>query len=123
MKKKNVFLVVALVLVVGAYAGYKYLYKDHRNIAEEAAVFSGSAEEVQELFVSGQSSELLNQTIAVSGTVSQVEETSVTLDEKVQCIFVTPPNVERGSQITIKGRCIGYDDLFELVKLDQTTLD
>ncbi|MBX2829266.1 MAG: hypothetical protein KTR22_13960 [Flavobacteriaceae bacterium] len=120
MKKKIVFLVVALVLVVGAYTGYKYLYKDHRNIAEEVSVFSGSAEEVQELFATGQRTDLLNKTITVTGMVSQVETTSVTLDEKVQCVFVETQNFNQGMQITVKGRCIGYDDLFEIVKLDQS---
>ncbi|MDC8003647.1 hypothetical protein POV27_06260 [Aureisphaera galaxeae] len=121
MKKKTVFLVVTLVLVVGAYVGYKYLYKDHRNIAEETAVFNGSAEEIQGQFASGQE-ELLNQTVIVTGSVSQVEGTSITLDDKVQCVFAETMEVAIGTEIKVKGRCIGYDDLFEIVKLDQSQL-
>ncbi len=122
MKKKSVFMIVTLVLVVGAYSGYRYLYKDHRNIAEEDAVFTGTAQQIQERFAQGEGDGLLNQTVIVSGTVSQVEEGSVTLDEKVQSVFAQMPSVSEGAQVTVKGRCIGYDDLFEVVKLDQSQL-
>lgn len=38
MKRKIVFLIVMLGLVAGAYTGYKYLYKDHRNIGEKLSL-------------------------------------------------------------------------------------
>ncbi len=123
MRKKTVFLIVALVLVGGAYIGYRYLYKDHRNIATELAVLDSTASGIQQRFTEGKGDEFLNKTVIVTGTVSQIEENSITLDEKVQCIFSTQmPSATEGSKITIKGRCIGYDDLFEIVKLDQSQL-
>ena len=32
------------------------------------------------------------------------------------------PKVQLNQQLTLKGRCIGYDDLFEVVVLDQSTM-
>ena len=120
MKKKSVFMIVALVLVVGAYSGYRYLYKDHRDITEEQAVFKGTAQELQQKFANGEGDELLNQTVTVMGTISQMENGSITLDDKVQCVFAKLPKAAQGANIKVKGRCIGYDDLFEVVKLDQS---
>jgi len=41
----------------------------------------------------------------------------------VQCSFESAiQGINANEQITIKGRCIGYDDLFEIVKLDQSTI-
>jgi len=48
---------------------------------------------------------------------------SVTLDEAIQCTFnQLPQGLSLDKKVTIKGRCIGYDDLFELAKLDQCSL-
>ena len=123
MKKKIVFLIVAMVLVVGAYSVYTYLYRDHRDIASEAAVKALNADELQQLFQNNPSNELLNKTLDVSGTVSQLDENTITLDEKVHCSFENKPGaVAVGDEVRVKGRCVGYDDLFEVVKLDQSTL-
>jgi len=123
MKKKIVFLIVMLVLVVGAYTGYKYLYKDHRNITKEVAVVETSAAQLQEQFQNNAAEALLNKTLTVTGIVTQIEGKSITIDDKVHCSFkYEMKGVQVGDEIHLKGRCIGYDDLFEIVKLDQSTL-
>ena len=123
MKKKIVFLIVTLVLVAGAYSVYMYLYKDHRDIASETAVKILTAVEMQESFQNNTSGELLNKTVEVRGTITLIEDTAVTLDDKVYCSFENGiEGIEVGDEVRVKGRCIGYDDLFEIVKLDQSTL-
>ena len=123
MKKKIVFLIVMLVLVVGAYTGYKYLYKDHRNIGEEVAAMEVSATKLQEMFLSDSSENVLNKTLIVNGTITQIEDNSMTIDEKVHCSFELEfEGLTMGDTVSIKGRCIGYDNLFEIVKLDQSSL-
>lgn len=124
MRKKIVLLIVTLVLVVGAYTGYKYLYRDHRSIEDEVAVLRLNALEMQQLFVNNESAKVLNNTVTVVGKITQIEDRTVTLDDKVACTFDKPiENITVGQTISIKGRCIGYDDLFEIVKLDQSTLN
>jgi len=123
MKKKIVFLIVMLVLVVGAYTGYKYLYKDHRNITKEVAVVDTSAKLLQEQFQNNAADALLNKTLTVSGMVTQIEDKSITIDDKVYCSFKNElKGIQVGDEVRLKGRCIGYDDLFEVVKLDQSTI-
>jgi len=123
MKKKIVFLIVMLVLVVGAYTGYKYLYKDHRNITKEVAVVETSARVLQEQFQNNAADAFLNKTLIVIGLVTQIEDKSITIDNKVYCSFKNElKGVQVGDEVHLKGRCIGYDDLFEVVKLDQSTI-
>lgn len=123
MKKKIVFLIVIVGLVAGAYTGYKYLYKDHRNIAQETAVTTVSANEMLAAFQNESGTDFLNKTIIVNGTITQIEANSITLDEVVQCSFDRViDGMETGRQVSVKGRCLGYDDLFEIVKLDQSSI-
>lgn len=123
MKKKIVFLIVIVGLVAGAYTGYKYLYKDHRNIAQETAVTAVSANEMLAAFQNENGTDFLNKTIIVNGIITQIEANSITLDEVVQCSFDRViDGMEAGRQVSVKGRCLGYDDLFEIVKLDQSSI-
>ncbi len=110
-------------IVVGAYTGYKYLYKSHRNIETEVASVNVNANELVKMFASENSELVLNKTVEVTGTITEMDAQSVTLDEAVQCTFSElPQNLSLNEKITIKGRCIGYDDLFEIAKLDQCSL-
>jgi len=123
MKKKVVFLIVTLGLVAGAYTGYKYLYKDHRNIANETSIRVVNASELQRLFQNNETENLLNQTVTVEGEITQIEANTLTLNDKVQCSFTNGvEGLTVGDVVSVKGRCIGYDDLFEIVKMDQSTI-
>ena len=64
----------------------------------------------------------LNQTVAVSGLVTFIDDNSITLDDALVAQFATGHTAQLNQQLTLKGRCIGYDDLFELVVLDQSTM-
>jgi hypothetical protein len=61
----------------------------------------------------------LNKTVQISGKVTNVVDNVITLDEKVSCQLQVSKKVGVGSQIIIKGRVTGYDDLLEELKLDQ----
>ncbi len=120
MGKKNTLFLVVCVLVAGTYFGYRYLYKDHRDIQAEAASLEVSANELVELFQSNATPTILNKTVIVHGTISEMDTHSITLDDSVHCVLLEAnTSAKVGASIRIKGRCIGYDDLFELVKLDQ----
>ena len=123
MKNRNYILIAFLVIVVGAYTGYKYLYKNHRNIETEVASGKVEAKELVAMFASGNTESILNKTVEVTGAITEMDAQSVTLDEAVQCTFEEfPKGLEINKKVTIKGRCIGYDDLFEIAKLDQCSL-
>jgi tRNA_anti-like len=107
--------------------GYNYIYHDHRDIKSEPVEYSIKAIDILHEFSANPSiSELkyLNKTIAVSGKVSELNKNNITLNGQVFCQFnkTVKIKIKNNSQIKIKGRFIGYDDLLEQIKLDQCNI-
>ena len=124
MNRRTVLIVLAVV-IAGGIAGYNYLYKDHRNIATEEAILTVNSEELVNFFTINNGISVLNKTIEVNGTVTEVDlnANTLTLDDKVHCNFINLPDfIIVGKEVSVKGRCIGYDDIFEIVKLDQCSI-
>ncbi|WP_396158665.1 hypothetical protein [Flavobacterium sp.] len=127
MKKKLYFLVI--VLIVLALIGYKYVYKNHRDIATEKASFSISANEIYTAFK--QNDSLANQkysdkTIEVLGKITNIDSTNkiITLDDKLLARYTNDKHqrLKLQNTITLKGRIIGYDDILDEIQMDQCTI-
>jgi hypothetical protein len=99
------------------------MYRGHRDIKTEVSEIEIAAPYLLERFKKDDGNDLLNRTITVTGTITQVESAVITIDSNVHCSFANElSGFKNGDIIVIKGRCIGYDDLFEIVKLDQCTI-
>lgn len=123
MKKKRLFLILILLVVIGGFMVYNYMYQDHRDIQSETSQLEITAPYLLERFKTDDGASLLNKTITVTGTITSIEEGAVTLNESVYASFSEEiPELKANNKVAIKGRCIGYDELFEIVKLDQCTL-
>ena len=110
-----------IVLILMAIGFYYYAYKDHRDIAVEGAVYTDSAVALKDSIMQNNKA-FLNQTVTVSGVVTFIDDNSITLDDALVAQFENRPAAQLNRQLTLKGRCIGYDDLFEVVVLDQSTM-
>jgi len=112
-----------IIVAIAGYFGYNYMYQDHRDISSEAAKVDVLASDLLQMFKESETPEVLNSTVQVSGIVTETDANSITLDGNVQCSFdEAVQGVQVNDKLTIKGRCIGYDELFEIVKLDQSTI-
>ncbi|BAO75743.1 hypothetical protein WPG_1513 [Winogradskyella sp. PG-2] len=116
-----------LVIIVAAIVGYNYIYQDHRDIKNEDAEFVMSSDDIAIKFSENATEAeqtFLNKTIEVSGIISELNTNDLTLNYKVFCQFENEVinNTKINSEIKIKGRVIGYDDLLEQVKLDQCAI-
>ncbi len=127
MKKKLTYLL--LFIVVAAVSLYFYIYKDHRDIATETADFSISVSNLKAEFMANDSiatAKYQDKTIQIEGKLTNVdaESKSVTIDEKLFATFIQnfPNGLTVGKRIKIKGRFLGYDDLLEEFKMDQTVI-
>jgi hypothetical protein len=120
MKKKiAVVFFIAVIIVV---LGYNYVYQNHRDIASSDATSSFTPSELKVLFTDEDASNdlrALDQVIEVSGIATDVKATSITLDGEVFIELSKDHDAEINQFYTIKGRCLGYDDLLEEVKIDQ----
>ena len=123
MKKKTKLFIAIILLVCASYFVYDYMYQDHRDINAEEASVNVPATELVQLFKDNEFPEVLNSTVQVSGVITELDTHTLTIDNSVHCSFDTAiQGIKSNEQITIKGRCIGYDDLFEIVKLDQSII-
>ena len=120
--KKRRFTILALLLII-AVGLYKYIYQNHRNIEAEKSAFIISSNQLSDDITNNVSiaeTKYLNKTIEVTGIISDLENNSTTLNQKVFCQFTEQlNNINTDEYLKIKGRVIGYDDLLEQVKLDQ----
>ncbi len=121
MKKKIVFGVLILFVCLGV---YNYIYQDHRNINTEKPKFTLTSQSITYQF-SNNSTEaeqkFLNESIEILGKISEINLDNIVLDNSIFCQFQKSiANTYKANElITIKGRCIGYDNLLEEIKLDQ----
>ncbi len=122
---KKVVLIILAIAVVGGIGAYFYVFhKPHRDLANEEAALSEEASIlVAEFRENAESANTvyLDQVLAVRGVAAEVHPDHILLEGGVYCTFAEDaqnPSVDSGSEVTIKGRVVGYDDLFEEVKMD-----
>lgn len=124
MIRKWIYILIALAVMV--FIGYRYVYQDHRNIAEEEAEFVITAQELTQNFENNASqsqTDYLNKTIVITGSITDIGEKSILVDNRVFCQFGNlPEGLKLHSVVKIKGRCIGFDDLLGQAKLDQCSI-
>jgi hypothetical protein len=126
--KKKILIISALILVAAIVVGYNILYKDHRDIKTEQAEFTLTA---NKLFAEFSANELqatakyADKTIVVTGKVTSIDKASgtVSIDEILSATMLDKSTeVATQSQVKIKGRFVGFDDLLGELKMDQVTL-
>lgn len=124
MKNKTGFVFFFIVILI-AFA-YVYIQKPHRDISAETVEFSiSSAALLNEFLVNeaNASKKFLDKTIVVYGALSENNNNFLVLDNKIYCNFeIEPPEIPLNPNLTVKGRCIGFDVLLEQVKLDQCSI-
>lgn len=124
MNKKYFFSI--LILAIVSIGIYNYTYQEHRNIEKSEIDFNMSAKELLNEFVVNSekaTQKYLNKVIEVRGEVSEKDNESITLSSSVLCYFtVNQPDLPLAYEVIIKGRCIGFDELLEVVKVDQCSL-
>lgn len=130
MKRKKIAFVIAGLLILasaGIYFYYGFLFKEARNIASEMPDFSITATKLLEEYNSDPKKAdalYLNKTIEITGIVTKETDAVITLENTVFCLFTKNIKEKHLHQkVTLKGKCIGYDELFQEVKLDQCTIN
>ena len=126
MNKK--LLIFLIIFSLGLYISYKYVYQEHRNIYIEDPKyiltsdslfhdFSINEKEANQMYI--------NQIIRIKGVINTISENQLILYPGIACMVdsnIKINEVAPKDTIELKGRCIGFDDLFLEVKMDQITL-
>lgn len=121
MKKKIVLLIS--IVAIGYFAYHQIMFGGARNLSKEEAAFQVVSKTISSEFGSDlQAANLkyLDKPIVILGTVTSINGTEIQLDSTVVCTFITEDtSINIGQNIAVKGRVVGYDDLFGELKLDQ----
>jgi hypothetical protein len=123
MGKKFKIVAIPLVVIIIGLISYNYaMTGGGRDLEKEKSEFNMSAVDVFADFSANTemaTKKYLNKAVEISGKVTSINENVITLDEKVSCQLLVSEEVLLNSQVKIKGRVTGYDDLLEELKLDQ----
>jgi hypothetical protein len=117
-----IFLIAATIITL---ITYFYLYKGHRDVAETEATSSYTAAALLAVFQDEDlenDKQALDQVINVTGTVSAQQDSLLTLENAVFIQMQKPVKVKLNNQVTVKGRCLGYDGLLQEIKIDQAII-
>jgi hypothetical protein len=122
MKK---FIIIIIVLLLIGFLGYKYAFRAPEDVSKAVPKFTIEAVELAQEFsenIVTADSIYKNKVIEVKGSITEIDGSGYTLDEKIFCKFSEKVTAKLNDNITVKGLYIGYDDLFEVVKLDQCSM-
>ena len=114
----KIFRSVLPLIALVAFAYYTTSLKT--DYSKEEPVVSTDSHELTWRFQMNEGSELLNKVVKVKGKVTGYDSLLLILDHKVICQLhneqMTRPEI--GDSVSLKGRCVTYDDLLEELRLD-----
>jgi len=123
-KKLKIAIGVIAVIIIGGFAGYKYVMTGGaRHVETEDAAFTTTAAQLTKEFGENEqaaSKKYLNKAIALSGEVTAAEGNTATLNGTVICtLHDSTATATVGTPLSLKGRVVGYDDLMQEVRVDE----
>lgn len=126
MKKK--LLIFGVFIIFGGFLLYNYIYKEHRNIANETESFVVTVVGLKEDYSKNDSLanvKYLDKTIVIYGKITSIDLSNkmLMIDTSLAAV-IKDNNVElkQNDSIKLKGRFIGYDDLLEEFKMDECSI-
>ena len=128
LKIKLFFALLVISLAATAFI-YFYVYKQHRNISSEQPLYELSSKDLISQFSSNKelsNIKYVDQTISIYGKITSLDlkTNTIIIDDKIVAVLLKDQVqfFSVGKQITVKGRLVGFDDLFEEIKMDQTSI-
>ena len=120
-KGRKILFIGLAILAIGAFVGYKILYKPHKKTIDQKAAFVGNSEDFKKQVAQNQL-KWQNAIVELKGKVTNLDKQGFSLNESIFCQLEDSLMIQKikpQMAITVKGRFIGYDDLLEEIKLDQ----
>lgn len=94
-----------------------------RVVSEEEPVYQVLSNEIKADFsrnLQEANLKYLNKPITVFGEVTSINQNEIIIDSSIICSFtLIDSSVKINEKLLVKGRVIGYDELFGEIKLDQ----
>ena len=122
-KKKLAIIILTLIFIIGIFYFFTYQNK-HTDWIDIKPQISLSAQELLQTFQNGGENDLINKVVQISGTITALDDSLYILDKTVVCkpAVNIESNITEKEFVTVKGRCVGYDDLLMEVRLDHVVV-
>lgn len=126
MKKK--LLIFGFFIIFSGILLYNYIYKEHRNIANEEESFVVSVIDLKHDYLKNDSianAKYLDKTIIIYGKITSMDLSNkmLMIDTSLSAVIKdTNLKLKQNDSIKMKGRFIGYDDLLEEFKMDECSV-
>jgi len=126
--KKKILITTSLFLLIGI-SVYLYSYKGHRDVESETADYVVTAYGLEKEFALNDSLAYIkyqDKTIELTAQVTNIDTSSngIVIGEKIFATFKDPlpKDIVTGKMLKIKGRFLGYDELLQEFKIDQSSV-
>ena len=131
MSKKYFRILISIVflMLLVATTIFIYAYKEHRNISSEKPDYELKAEQLIKEFDSDveiANQKYVDRTIISYGKITSLDLNNrmIVVDEKIVIEFsiLISNQLKIGDFLKFKGRFVGFDELFQELKIDQATV-
>ncbi len=118
---KFLFLLFIIGLII-IYVIYNKPHKDFNKSPIETTIESIDLISFYQNNPDDSNTRFLDKIILVIGTITDIEENIIILDNSIVCKLdpsqIINDQININTEVSVKGRCIGYDDLLEEVRID-----
>ena len=125
MKSKG--FILAILVIIISMLSYNYMYQEHRNVLEEKSAFNISSVALYEVFNNSPleaNKKFINKIISFEGILINRDKELIVIKPSIVCKLdsnFSSIDLKLGDTLHLKGRCIGFDDLFMEVKMDNVS--
>lgn len=123
MSKTVKTLLVLVLIIFSVFIGYNYVMTcGARDLKTEKSDFTVEASKIFQEFTTNSRSatkKYLNKAVEIWGKVTAIDKNVLTIDGTISCQLKIETSIALHSNVVVKGRVTGYDDLLGELKLDQ----
>jgi len=126
INKKIKFLIIGVIIgLISVYIIYNKPHKDYSRLKADLSIKANTLLAEYNINEVRSNGFYLNKNLLVEGIISDIVGTTIIiLENGVVCNLdpsqIRPENLIIGTLVSVRGRCIGFDDLLEEVRLDHS---
>ena len=118
------FLPLSIIGLIIIYNTYNKPHKDFDKSPFEVTIESIELISLYQDNTDNANTRFLNKILLVIGTITNIETNIIILDNGIVCTLdpsqIITEEININNKVSVKGRCIGYDNLLEEVRIDHS---
>ena len=120
----RVFLPLSIIVFIIIFSTYNKPHKDFNKSPFEVTIESKELISLYQDNTDNANTRFLGKILLVKGNITHIETDIIILDNGIVCTLdpsqAFTEKIHLNKTISVKGRCIGYDDLLEEIRIDHS---